>query len=122
MNRAEARRLHKETEKKATYNLTRDQIAGAVKNATEKMAEEAEKRIQEESKRSQSFAIETLIYASALVMYEEYGFKQKRVQKFVKRLEGIMQDFVGDRLTLDDIKGWCRDNKIEIEYGREMEK
>lgn len=117
--RAEMRRQQREEDKgKAVYNMSREQLNGTVKKAVQDMAKEAEKRIEEERKMAQAFAVETLIHAAALAMNDEFEFGTKRIQRFISRLEGLMQDFVGERLTLDDIKHWCEEKKIVIDMGK----
>ena len=100
--RAERRRIEKEQAKKgkATYNITAEQLRqikiDAYKYEAEQFAKVREAMI--------NTAINVILNASCIVLADEYGFGQKRLQKYSDRMMAQMECITGGYVTLEEMQ------------------
>lgn len=90
MNRAERRRLDKEQQKKkATYNLSTDEIVIMKKDTAMEAIE---------------VAFDMMIAIPMLVMHDKFGFGPSRSEKLLDEIKILYDDFKNGYLTIDDMK------------------
>lgn len=94
----------KKKNKTPTYNLTWDQIEG-IKRKTVK---ETVDRVSRE-------AFERMMVLSLLVLRDEWGFGEVRMDRFIDQLSTLVDDVGAGRLSMDDITATLEE-ELGIEF------
>lgn len=94
----------KKKNKTPTYNFTLDQIEG-IKRKTVK---ETVARVSRE-------AFERMMVLSLFVLRDEWGFGEKRMERFMDQLGTLVEDVSEGRLSMDDITVTL-ENELGIEF------
>lgn len=98
----------KKKKKTPTYNFTLDQIEG-IKRKTVK---ETVDRVSRE-------AFERMMVLSLLVLRDDWGFGEKRMDRFIDQLSTLVEDVSEGRLSMDDITATLEEEfGIEFVWGR----
>lgn len=90
--------------KTPTYNLTWDQIEGIKRKAVKETVD----RVSRE-------AFERMMVLSLLVLRDEWGFGEKRMDRFIDQLSTLVEDVSEGRLSMDDITATLED-ELGIEF------
>lgn len=90
--------------KTPTYNLTWDQI----ESMKRKTVKETVDRVSRE-------AFERMIVLSLLVLRDEWGFGEKRMERFMDQLKELVEDVSDGRLSMDDITATLEE-ELGIEF------
>lgn len=94
----------KKKKKTPTYNFTLDQIEGIKKKA-----------IKETVDRVSREAFERMMVLSLLVLRDEWGFGEVRMDRFIDQLSTLVEDVSAGRLSMDDITATLED-ELGIEF------
>lgn len=94
----------KKKNKTPTYNFTLDQIEGIKKKAVKETVD----RVSRE-------AFERMMVLSLLVLRDEWGFGEKRMDRFIDQLSTLVEDVSAGRLSMDDITATLED-ELGIEF------
>lgn len=98
----------KKKNKTPTYNFTLDQIE-SIKRKTVK---ETVDRVSRE-------AFERMMVLSLLVLRDEWGFGEVRMDRFIDQLSTLVEDVSDGRLSMDDITATLEEELgIEFMWGR----
>lgn len=90
--------------KTPTYNFTLEQIEGMKR----KTVKETVDRVSRE-------AFERMMVLSLLVLRDEWGFGEKRMERFMDQLGTLVEDVSEGRLSMDDITATLED-ELGIEF------
>ena len=90
--------------KTPTYNFTLDQIEGMKR----KTVEDTVDRMSRE-------AFERMIVLSLLVLRDEWGFGEVRMERFMDQLSELVEDVSEGRLSMDDITTTLED-ELDIKF------
>lgn len=94
----------KNKNKTPTYNLTWEQIEGMKR----KVVEDTVDRVSRE-------AFQRMMVLSLLVLRDEWGFGEKRMERFMDQLSELVEDVSAGRLSMDDITATLED-ELGIEF------
>lgn len=94
----------KNKNKTPTYNFTLEQIEGMKR----KTVKETVDRVSRE-------AFERMMVLSLLVLRDEWGFGEVRMDRFIDQLSTLVEDVSAERLSMDDITA-----TLEAELGIEF--
>lgn len=94
----------KKKKKTPTYNFTLDQIEGIKKKAVKETVD----RVSRE-------AFERMMVLSLLVLRDEWGFGEVRMDRFIDQLSTLVEDVSVGRLSMDDITATLED-ELGIEF------
>lgn len=94
----------KKKNKTPTYNLTWEQIEGMKR----KTVEDTVDRVSRE-------AFERMMVLSLLVLRDEWGFGEKRMERFMDQLGTLVEDVSEGRLSMDDITATLEE-ELGIEF------
>lgn len=94
----------KKKKKTPTYNFTLDQI----ENIKRKTVKETVDRVSRE-------AFERMMVLSLLVLRDEWGFGEVRMDRFIDQLSTLVDDVSAGRLSMDDITATLEE-ELGIEF------
>ena len=94
----------KNKNKTPTYNFTLEQIEGMKR----KTVKETVDRVSRE-------AFERMMVLSLLVLRDEWGFGEVRMDRFIDQLSTLVEDVSAERLSMDDITATLED-ELGIEF------
>lgn len=98
----------KKKKKTPTYNFTWEQIEDIKRKTVKKTVD----RLSRE-------AFERMMVLSLLVLRDEWGFGEKRMERFIDQLSTLVEDVSAGRLSMDDITATLEDELgIEFMWGR----
>lgn len=94
----------KKKKKTPTYNFTLDQIEGIKR-----------KTVKETVDRLSREAFERMMVLSLLVLRDEWGFGEVRMDRFIDQLSTLVDDVGAGRLSMDDITATLEE-ELGIEF------
>lgn len=94
----------KKKNKTPTYNFTWEQIEGMKR----KTVEDTVDRVSRE-------AFQRMMVLSLLVLRDEWGFGEKRMERFMDQLGTLVEDVSEGRLSMDDITATLED-ELGLEF------
>lgn len=107
LNRAERRRLQRETAKDPTYNINQKQLSNLVHD-------KIEDRLGEIQSEAISKTIRAYTAAWVISLHDEFNFGHKRLQRILDKVQNQFECVTAETVTIEDLVNWCEEYGIEI--------
>jgi hypothetical protein len=110
LNRKQRRQKERDAKKaqKETYNLTKEDIRKTTHN--QMMSE-----IDLVRKKALQLAVWDLTATFIISLHDEFGFGKKRIEKFLERASRQFECINSGLVTIEDMKGWCKEHELDYQ-------